>query len=75
MSDDAKERRHYWLVSYIFKGGNGFVYVDSPNQYIGPNLIDYAIKEGTSKDENIKKAMPMCVSYLGFMTEEEAKSI
>lgn len=75
MINNDNEKRHYWLISYIFNGGNGFVYADSPNQYIGPNLIDYAIKEGTSKDKNIKNAIPMCVSYLGFMTEEEAKSL
>lgn len=75
MINNDNEKRHFWLISYQFKGGNGFLYVDSKDQYISPATIEDAIDFAISKDKNIKKAMPMCVSYLGFMTAEEAKSL
>ncbi len=63
------KKSHYWLLSYIFNGGNGFIFVDTSEQYISPATIN-KILENYSTEE--KKIIPASVSYLGFMTKQQA---
>lgn len=62
------EKRHYWLLSYSFVGGSGFIYVDTKEKFISPASINFILKETLKEREHV----PSSVSYLGFMTKEQA---
>lgn len=64
---DEGLKRHYWLVFWRSTEKSGNIFLATDKNVIPPALIQIKVSRN-SNNEGIAE----CVSYLGYMTDEEA---